>query len=425
MTRRGGVGPAPDPRCPRRRVCRGWRVPPSGARVRGVSSTGTLSGADPLIAAVPARRDRGGPDRDPPRPAAAAAARPNRRAGRGFVPLLGPRRAVHGGTTAAVMIVLLAAAAIGAFSSAALVHLDRAGQASAWHTSERRSGRPPGSAPCRPTSIPRAARRPVVGRALPDADSGRVTEPPDRAARDRRGGIRRKSSGVARGSGVPAEMLSSGPGGDSVVPILISPSLAGSIRRRQGRPAIRDRHRGLPLPGPAHRDPAAFPTLPTDATYADRLAPTVRAVHPEAQLAPSSLSSMRPTTPVLHHGGRPFGHPGGDDDSRACRPGLHRFPGDGGHRRGDRDRRDPRGRLCRACRCRGAGVAGAARTIEVAHLRMLGLSRREALGLAIVEHGPNRAARLRRGVALVSACSSCSSPVWASTPSWARGSRCP
>ena len=33
-------------------------------------------------------------------------------------------------------------------------------------------------------------------------------------------------------------------------------------------------------------------------------------------------------------------------------------------------------------------LAGAARASEVAHLRMIGLSKREALGLAIVEHGP-------------------------------------
>lgn len=33
-------------------------------------------------------------------------------------------------------------------------------------------------------------------------------------------------------------------------------------------------------------------------------------------------------------------------------------------------------------------LAGAARAIEVAHLRALGLNRREAIGLVVVEHGP-------------------------------------
>jgi putative ABC transport system permease protein len=45
-------------------------------------------------------------------------------------------------------------------------------------------------------------------------------------------------------------------------------------------------------------------------------------------------------------------------------------------------------------------LAGAARAVEVAHLRMLGLSRREALGLAIVEHGPTVLLAFVAGIAL-------------------------
>src|SRR4029079_8549239 len=52
--------------------------------------------------------------------------------GRGLVPVLAMRHAAQGGTTTAVLIVLLLAASIGAFSTAALVHLERAGAASSW-----------------------------------------------------------------------------------------------------------------------------------------------------------------------------------------------------------------------------------------------------------------------------------------------------
>jgi hypothetical protein len=45
-------------------------------------------------------------------------------------------------------------------------------------------------------------------------------------------------------------------------------------------------------------------------------------------------------------------------------------------------------------------LAGAARATEVSHLRMIGLSRRDALGLAIVEHGPTVLLAFIAGVAL-------------------------
>ena len=45
-------------------------------------------------------------------------------------------------------------------------------------------------------------------------------------------------------------------------------------------------------------------------------------------------------------------------------------------------------------------LAGASRATEVAHLRMIGLSRGDALGLAIVEHGPTVILAFFAGVAL-------------------------
>ena len=45
-------------------------------------------------------------------------------------------------------------------------------------------------------------------------------------------------------------------------------------------------------------------------------------------------------------------------------------------------------------------LAGASRATEVAHLRMIGLSRRDALGLAIIEHGPTVLLAFVAGVGL-------------------------
>jgi hypothetical protein len=45
-------------------------------------------------------------------------------------------------------------------------------------------------------------------------------------------------------------------------------------------------------------------------------------------------------------------------------------------------------------------LAGAARAVEVAHLRTLGLTRREALGLVVVEHGPTIVVAFVAGAAL-------------------------
>lgn len=53
--------------------------------------------------------------------------------GRGLVGVLGLRRATRGGPGGAVLLVLLATALVGAFSSAVLVQLDRAPDAVSWH----------------------------------------------------------------------------------------------------------------------------------------------------------------------------------------------------------------------------------------------------------------------------------------------------
>ena len=101
--------------------------------VRGASSTGELASADPFVAAVPvlvglavslvAMRLY---------PVVMRVAAVGAGARRDLVPSLAFRRAARGGSGGAILLVLLVAVAIGVFSSIALVHLDRAADAVGW-----------------------------------------------------------------------------------------------------------------------------------------------------------------------------------------------------------------------------------------------------------------------------------------------------
>jgi len=106
-------------------------------RQRGIASgtaSAALPSADPLAAAVPALAGlAAGLIAVRLLPLLIAPLARFTRFSRGLVSLLALRRAASGGT-AAVLLVLLATSTIGAFSVAALVHLDRAAEAAAWRT---------------------------------------------------------------------------------------------------------------------------------------------------------------------------------------------------------------------------------------------------------------------------------------------------
>lgn len=100
--------------------------------IRGASSTGQLGQADPFVAAVPALIGIAAgliAVRVYPYPMRFLAWLVRRR--RDLVPVLAMRHSAQGGG-APILIALLATAAIGAFSSAVLVHIDRAAEAAAW-----------------------------------------------------------------------------------------------------------------------------------------------------------------------------------------------------------------------------------------------------------------------------------------------------
>jgi putative ABC transport system permease protein len=105
-------------------------------RERGISAVGSAaegSGPDPLIAAVPALVGVAAgivAMRVYPLPTRLLAALAGRR--RDLVPALAVRRAVRGGSSASVLLILVATASLGAFGSATFLHLERGAELGAW-----------------------------------------------------------------------------------------------------------------------------------------------------------------------------------------------------------------------------------------------------------------------------------------------------
>ncbi len=370
--------------------------------VRGTSSTGTLSGADPLIAAVPALAAIAvglAAVRLVPVPLRLLGRLAARR--RGLVPLLALRRAVQGGSTAAVLIVLLAAASIGAFSSTALVHLDRAGEAASWHEvgAPYQVSDPSGSLPVGldPAKLPG-----VTGSAIAAWTEVRVGF---RSLRIQFISIDAAAyEAMVRGTPadpvMPPEMLASDPG--PVVPILIS----SSVVSRPDGVKVGDQFKlvvnGLPYQAMAIAARDTFPTLPTDALFGIASRQQLKAIHPEAQLIATTMFLDAPES-----GGAAI-----RDAVAAVAPGA---TVEGRAEVGRAFSESPVTAAIVAGIALGAlvaalyaalavtaalALAGDARAIEVAHLRALGLSPRGALGLVIVEHGPTVVIALVAGIAL-------------------------
>jgi putative ABC transport system permease protein len=376
--------------------------------VRGASSTGTLTGADPLIAAVPALAGIAAglaAIRLVPLPLRLMSRIAGR--GRGLVPLLALRRAIHGGTTAAVLIVLLATASIGTFASAALVHLDRASAAASWQQigAPIRIAAPVGPLP---PAIDPGSKHPTT---LPDVGSVaglfRVQVPVgvrnvqvqflavDLAAYEQIVG------GTVGDPGIPADMLApTVPNG--VVPVLVSQSLVdrtdGAVVGTPFQVVVEGYvFQALPI---AARD--LFPTLAPNALFVVASREQLRLVHPDVQLAASTLfvdgpdssvatlrtlvNSMAPTATV--------------DSRTSYAQAFTDSPVTAAIVVGVAIAALVAAFYAALAVAAALALAGAARANEVAHLRMIGLSRRDALGLVIVEHGPTVIFAFIAGVAL-------------------------
>ena len=358
--------------------------------IRGTSSTGELAAADPLIAAVPALAAIA---------VGLAAIRllplPLRLLGRiargrrGLVPMLALRRAVQGGTTSAILLVLLAAASIGTFSSAALTHLDRSAEVSSWHVAGApyRLSDPLGSlsSDLDPKTLP-GVRSVAAGSAVQIRIGNNNLRIQflsiDAAAWEPM--IR----GTAGDPGLPPALLTPEPG--AVLPIVVSAGVAG----RPDGVKIGDDFdilvNGLAYHARAVAAIETFPTMAPGTNFAIASRQQLKAIHPEAQLLPTMVfldapasadAAIRAAVGAIDSGAIVDGQAALAADFRSSPVTAALIVGIAAA--------GLVAAIYAALAITAAlALAGAARAVEVAHLRTLGLSRREALGLAIVEHGP-------------------------------------
>ncbi|MEO5940475.1 MAG: ABC transporter permease [Candidatus Limnocylindrales bacterium] len=373
--------------------------------VRGASSTGALGGADPLIAAVPALAGIAAGLAAirlvslPLRVLGRIAAR-----GRGLVPLLALRRAVHGGTTAAVLVVLLATASIGAFSSAALVHLERASSAAAWHEI---------GAPIRVTSHVGALPVGFDASSLPGVRSSatlfKVLTPV---------GVRNlRITLIVVDLSAWAPMVAGTPADPAIPPEMLTPTAPGAIVPLIVSTSLAERTDGVPLDKPFEvvvegyhyqvkpvttRD--TFPTLAADATFAVASRQQLLAVHPEAQLAPITAFLDAPdgdaNLAAIRTAATSLATTATVESRAAFARAFTDSPVTAAIVAGIAVAALIAAAYAALAVTAALALAGASRATEVAHLRMIGLSRSDALGLAVIEHGPTVLLAFVAGVAL-------------------------
>ena len=373
--------------------------------VRGSSSAGTLEGADPLIAAVPALAGIAAGLAAirlvplPLRLLSRLAAR-----GRGLVPLLALRRAIHGGTTAAVLIALLAAASIGAFSSSALVHLERASEAASWHEvgGPYRVNAQVGSLPAAldPTELPGVTASAAMFRTQVAVGT--------RNLRVEFVAIELAAyQAIVGGSPVdpqpPPEMLTPAPAG-GVIPVLVAEALtqrSDGVKLGQTTEIVTEGYHYQLRPIATR---LTLPTLPTNTLFVLASRQQMKAINANAPLAPTTLF---------------LDAPAGEAAETAITEAVHEIAAGATIQNRAVFARAFSDSPITAAIVTGIAIAalvaalyaalavtaalalaGAARSTEVAHLRMIGLSRREALGLAIVEHGPTVLLAFVAGVGL-------------------------
>jgi hypothetical protein len=147
---------------------------------------------------------------------------------------------------------------------------------------------------------------------------------------------------------------------------------------------------------------ASFPTLPADVSFAVASRQQMRLVHPEAPLAPTSLLVDAPDTslPAIRAAVTALA-PGATVDSRATfAQAFTDSPVTAAIVVGIVIAVLVAGFYAALAVTAALALAGAARATEVAHLRMLGLSRGDAVGLVVIEHGPTVILAFIAGVAL-------------------------
>jgi putative ABC transport system permease protein len=360
--------------------------------VRGASSTGELAAADPLVAAVPALAGIAAgivAVRLYPLPVRLLAWLAALR--RDLVPILAMRRSIHGGTSAPVLIVLLATVAIGGFSAASLVHLDRAAEAVAWQSvgAPYRVNSPGGSFPgdFDPAGLPRVeASADVFRTAIPIGLNGPRHEFVAIDVDD----LEAVVGGTPADPRLPDALRGAGPGASAPVPVVISRSLAVRPDGVELGEVFQVTIEAYTFQVQAVDVRESFPWIPPNLHFVVAASDQLRTVAPPIPLAAGSAILRAPGDAADEIRAAVAQRlPGATLEDRLARTdALRTAPAVEAIRTGIGASAAVSALYAALAVAAALALAGILRAIEVAHLRTLGLTRREAFALVVVEHGP-------------------------------------
>ena len=370
--------------------------------VRGASVAGQLANADPLIAAVPALIGIAAgliAVRLLPIPVRGVAWLARRR--RDLVPFLALRHSTQAATSGAILIVLLATATIASFGAAILVHIDRTSDAAGWRSvgAAYRVDNNVGAlrAGFDPAGLPGVTASAAAYRAIITVGPHNLrTDFVALAADD----YDRVVTGTPADLSLPVDLFAASP---AVIPLVVSAQVADRQDGLQIGNAFRITLEGYTFNAQVVAVRDALPALSASGLYVLASRDQIKAMFPNIPLLPSIAFLRAP-----------------DSAAASIRAAvLDQIPvGAQVTARVDvtrEFRESPASQaviagitvasllaMVYAALAVAAALAlsGAARAGEVAHLRTLGLTNRQATGLVVVEHGPTVTVAFLGGVGL-------------------------
>ena len=369
--------------------------------VRGTSSAGEVAGFDPLIAAVPALAGVAAglvAVRVYPLPLRLVAWLARR--GRGLIPVLAARRATEGGAASAVLLVLLATATVGAFAVASLDSLDRGADIASWQEvgAQYRISQSAGALPATfdPASLPGVEAAAGAFQAIaPAGQSGpQVLYQAVEAA-----SLARVLAGTPADPAFPGGFTTPG---DGPVPAIVSRSLAESPRGVVAGEEFEMSIEGYTLRYRVVEVRDVFPGMPLDRQWvvvprewfraqapAARILPVVAFARAPADAAPALRGAVAAVSPSI-----------GVTSQAEVAAAVRGSPITNAVRSGILVAALVTAAYAALGIAAALALAGLARAVEVAHLRTLGLTGRQAFALVFAEHGPTTVAAFVAGGAL-------------------------
>jgi putative ABC transport system permease protein len=357
--------------------------------LNAVSSAGAVRGFDPLIAAVPVLVGvAAGIVVVRLYPVALRGVAAVARRGRGLVLMLAARRATEGGASSAVLLVLLATATVAAFAAASLDSLDRGAETAAWQSvgGSYRLQAPSGALPADLDAAALPGVAIVAGVFEGSAPIG-PSGPQSLFAIADAGPMATALAGTPADPHFPDGFATPGAG---AIPVIISTELAQAPRGVKLGEQFQASVEGFNLTYRVAEVRDGFAGLPRGRPWV--LAPREGFVAqaPGARLVPIwTMVDAPSTTPDALRAAVTAMSPSVDTTSQAEEAtALRTAP----------VTQAVRGLILAAALVTAAyaalGVAAALalsgidRTVEIARLRTLGLTGRQAVGLAVAEHGP-------------------------------------